>query len=90
MEDIAEVSSNPVGFAVLRLLRKFPDRKYLDMQNEGGLSVIHFAALHSNIHALKSSTTTSSSRINTLTQILLPATAPYPSTESDSSKTLLS
>jgi hypothetical protein len=54
MEDIAEVSSNPIGFAVLRLLlRKFPDRKYLDMQNEGGLSVIHFAALHSNIHALE-------------------------------------
>ncbi|KAL2828087.1 ankyrin repeat-containing domain protein [Aspergillus pseudoustus] len=50
----AEIASNPVGFAVLRLLlRTFPDRKYLDMVNDGGYSAMHYAALHSNIQALE-------------------------------------
>ncbi|KAL3466486.1 Deuterolysin metalloprotease family-domain-containing protein [Aspergillus heterothallicus] len=77
----AEISSNPVGFAILRLhLRKFTERRYLDMVNDRGYSAIHFAALYSNIHAL---------RIIASSKLIKSLTRTFPSTMVDRPSTVL-
>jgi len=50
----ADISSNQVGYAVLRLLlRTFPGREHLDMTNDQGYTPIHLAVYHANVIALE-------------------------------------
>ena len=49
-----EISSNHVGYALLRLLlRKFSGREHLDTTNHRGYTPIHYAVYHANVIALE-------------------------------------
>lgn len=50
----ANISSNHVGYAVLRLLlRIFPGREHLDTTNDQGYTPIHLAVYYANVIALE-------------------------------------